>query len=171
METEAKKLFTSTLQELISSLLSLTEEELNAKPDSGGWTVAQVGDHLLNSYGVVNVLKGKGIETEKDPAGKVPVIKHQFLYNTTKTTSPEGILPSTEYIAKEKLIKDLRIRFREFEEVIEQKDLTKIAVGYELPVLGALTRLEWIYFTSYHTQRHIQQIKKINAQFDKLCRA
>lgn len=171
METEAKNLFTATMEELVNSLSLFTEEELNTIPESGGWTIAQVGDHLLKSYGIVNLLKGEGIETDRDPAGKVSAIKQEFLYNTTKSNSPEGILPSTGEISREKLLEGIKQKIEEFQQVIVYMDLHMIVTGYELPVLGKLSRLEWIYFTSYHTQRHLQQIERIAANLGQLRRA
>lgn len=161
MNTEARNILTDAMQELVHSISNLTEEELNTVPAFGGWTIAQVGDHLLKSYGVVKILKEEGIKTSRDPAEKVQIIKEEFLFNTNKTTAPLEIHPSAGVISKKQLLEGIRHKILEFCELIDQNDLRKIVTGFKLPVLGTLTRLEWIYFTSYHTQRHLKQIEKI----------
>lgn len=151
-----------TFKELIEILSSLTEEQLNTIPFKGSWTAAQVGDHLLQSYGVAETMNGKVARTERPADANVKQIEAIFLDFSTKLQSPEFIIPTNDHINKEKLIKDLSGKAGEILHTVKTQDLTLTCLDFELPGTGTLTRLEWACFVYCHTARHIHQLKKIS---------
>ena len=48
-------------------------------------------------------------------------------------------------------------------EGIRLLDLSATCLDFEMPGIGALTRLEWLWFYVWHTQRHLRQVKNIYA--------
>lgn len=67
---DVKKLVSETLQELRKKLASFTEENLNRLPYENSWTAAQVFDHLLKSYSVVETLNGGVKDAGRNPLEK-----------------------------------------------------------------------------------------------------
>ncbi|MEO6845181.1 MAG: DinB family protein, partial [Ginsengibacter sp.] len=140
----------------------------NEIPFEGSWTVAQVGDHLLKSYGLVEVLNdGPVRKTERLPGKAVEQVKKIFLDFDAKYKSAEALLPTKEPIEKEKLLSDLQKRISQIREVSQTKDLTETCQGLPFKGIGELTRLEWLHVVLYHTQRHIHQMKNISKKINK----
>jgi hypothetical protein len=97
----------------------------------------------------------------RPPDQKVEEVRNLFLDFNIKMKSPEFIIPSNAPIDKERLLSSLGDRIEQINEVIQKKDLTEICEGFAIPEYGEFTRLEWLYFVLFHTQRHIHQLKDI----------
>jgi hypothetical protein len=150
-----------TTDELIQLISSTNEEQFNKIPFDGSWTIAQVGDHLLKSYGAVEILNGLVTKTERSPGEKIERIKEIFLDFDKKYQSDKSILPANAFIDKEIVLSELRIRIAQIHDVIRTKDLSGTCASVALPFFGEFTRLEWLSLILYHTQRHIHQMKNI----------
>ena len=153
--------FDKTSEELISLLSSFDQEQINVKPTGGGWSAAQVGDHLLQSYGVADTLKGKVSETTRPAGEKAEILKSIFLDFSTKFESPDFIIPTEKPIDKNQLLQGLREQFYQMRQVLTTEDLSLTCHDFVLPQIGELTRYEWLVFVMVHTQRHIHQIKQL----------
>ncbi|HXR83390.1 MAG TPA: DinB family protein [Hanamia sp.] len=150
-----------TFDELIQIVSCVSEKELNKVPFEESWTAAQVAEHLLKSYGIVELLNTPQFRTERPADEKKGQLKDFFLNFSLKAKAAPAILPSENLIDKEKLLNSLKKRIAEIKEVAQTKDLTEVCESIVLPVFGALTKLEWLYLVLYHTRRHIHQIKII----------
>ncbi|HYC30345.1 MAG TPA: DinB family protein, partial [Chitinophagaceae bacterium] len=152
----------TTFKELQQILSSLTEEQLNKVPFPGSWTAGQVGDHLLKSYGVAETLNGRSAKAERPYDEKVEQIKSVFLNFDLKLQSPDFIIPTNDHVNKDELLQNISEKTTIILQAVQTKDPTEICLDFGVPVLGNLTRLEWACFVYCHTQRHINQLKKIN---------
>ncbi|HEY5369476.1 MAG TPA: SRPBCC domain-containing protein [Hanamia sp.] len=167
MITQITTEFEKTSDELLQIILSTNEEPLYEIPFEGSWSVAQVGDHLLKSYGLVEALShGPVKKTERLPGIEIEKVKNIFLDFDAKYKSAEALLPTNERIEKEKLLSGLQKRISQIKEVIQTKDLTETCAGMPFKGIGELTRMEWIHVILYHTQRHNHQIKNIIKSFE-----
>ena len=151
----------ATLTELIYVLSSFDEGELNIVPFEGSWTAGQVGEHLRKSYDGIGTLCLKTKQTERAPDQFVGEIKKTFLDFSTKLKSPDFIIPDNKLYDKKELINSIETLSGQIRRVANTIDLSVTCVGFAFPVLGYLTTLEIIHFITYHTQRHIHQLKKI----------
>jgi len=150
--------------QVLEILSQLTETQLNKIPFEDSWTAGQVGEHILKySSGVVEVLNGKTVATERDPEEKVAQLEKIFLDFSTKMKSPAEIVPSDKKKHKERLLHSLSHAFDGIEKVGATEDLEVTCIPAEIPGLGTLTRTEWIVFFKVHTRRHIHQLEKIVA--------
>lgn len=159
-----QEVFTETenkLTELIHVLSTFEQDELNTIPFKGSWTAAQVGDHLLKSYGVVETLSGAVTTTERPPDEKVELIRSVFLDFDLKMNSPESIIPSADVIDKDRLILALKDKREELLSTIKTINLNETCADFAIPEFGEFTRLEWVFLVIFHTQRHIRQLKDI----------
>jgi len=149
---------TSELQEIITST---GEEQLNAKPADGAWSIAQIAEHLRKSYAAVDVMNGNVQPTDRAPDEKVAAVRELFLDFNVKMKSPDAIVPPDDLIEKTRLQQGLEKRIAQFKEIILNKDLSPICVDFEIPGYGPFTRMEWMYFNILHTHRHVHQMKEI----------
>lgn len=153
----------TTFTELKNILSSLTEEQLNTTPFPGSWTAGQVGDHLLKSYGVAQTMNGRSAKAERPFDEKEEIIKSVFLDFDKKLQSPDFIIPTNDHISKEELLQAISDKAAVILQAAQTKDPAELCLDAELPVIGKLTLLEWACFVFCHTQRHINQLKKINS--------
>lgn len=153
--------FQQETRELLRLLFSLEEDELNKVPFEGSWTAAQVGDHLLKSYGVAETINGTTGPTQRAADEKLGPIRELFLNFDIKFESPDFIVPSAGPIAKKALLDGLKEKLEQIQAVISRESMAETCLDFELPGSGTLTRLEWIGFVAVHTRRHNHQLKKI----------
>lgn len=161
MLVPVRQKFSAVTDELLELLKKFSPAELNIAPIRDKWTAGQIGDHLFKSYAVVRTLKGGLTISERPPDQKVEEIRNLFLDFSIEMDSPEAILPSEEFLHKEALIEGLRERIEQLRQIVNKEDLTFICTDFAIPEYGHFTRLEWIYFTIFHTQRHNHQVKNL----------
>lgn len=160
-KNEIRSEVVETVNELFKIVSSLNEKQLNFKPSEESWSAGQVADHLIKSYGAKDLLMGKAGATQRAIDENVDELKDIFLDFDTKLASPEFILPTEERINKEVQINKLQEKVNEIIAFSEQQDLADTCLDFEFPGIGYMTKLEWLHFFNYHTQRHIRQIKGI----------
>ena len=163
---DTRKKLTSELQatreDLLNTLSAVNATEINTVPFEGSWTAGQVGDHLLKSNtGILHVINGKVEKTVRTPDANTATIKKIFLDFSTQMKSPKEILPSTQPLEKDTLINSTKTILEGLQKASEDLELSETCLDWGLPNLGSLTRLEWLYFSAYHTQRHTHQLKNI----------
>lgn len=151
----------TTFDELVQLVSSGSEKRLNEIPFEGSWSAAQVAEHLLKSYRIVDLLKTPQIKTQRSTDEKVELLKSVFLNFNQKAKSAAEILPSDELINKEDLLNSLKKRTDEIKKVIQTENFSEICESIAVPVFGTMSKLEWLHLIMYHTQRHINQIKNI----------
>jgi len=148
---------------VIDELNLFSEEQLNLVPFAGSWTGGQVGEHLLKSAGVVQVVFGRTAPTtDRAPDEKVPMLRI-FLDFSIKMKSPDFILPSEGFHARQPLIDGLQKDWQRLGEAVDTLDLSETCLDFEMPGVGQLTRLEWVSFYVYHSKRHLHQLRNILA--------
>ena len=146
---------------LLRVLAAFSEQQLNTVPFAGSWTGGQVAEHLIKSGGVARTIYGKVAPAGRQPDEKVGPIKGVFLDLTTKLQSPDFIVPSEGPHSKRDVMDPLADIWEGLGKAVGELDLTQECQDFELPVMGKLTRLEWIWFYVAHTQRHSHQLKNI----------
>lgn len=148
-----------TLEQLIAQF---GPESFNEIPFEGSWTAGQCVQHIKLSAGtIISVLEGNVADTSRDPAEKLPVISEVFLNFETKMKSPDFIDPEMKIYDAERFAAFFAKFKPELHEAANRLDLTKTCLDFEVPSMGKMTRLEWIAFVLFHTQRHTHQLQKI----------
>jgi len=155
------QVFNETTNELLQLLGSLTEEQLNGVLIPGKWTPGQLGLHLYKAYAAIYILKGNTKSTERPIDQKVSMIKNILLNFDKFYDAPSDIIPTNELIQKERLLNGLRERIAQYTEVLHNEDLSLICTDFAIPQYGQFTRLEWLWNDTYHTVRHVDQLKKM----------
>lgn len=161
MHTEIVKSMKTSFEELIQLLSNLDQQQLNEVPFEGSWTAAQVGDHLFQSYELIDILRENAEQASRPIDQKVQDIQELFLNFEVKFQSPVSILPYKGVIDKVELLHGLECRTKQLIDFAGANDLSLICAGFEFPGFGTLTRLELLTFIDVHTRRHIHQLKNI----------
>ncbi|MXN91040.1 DinB family protein [Flavobacterium sp. Sd200] len=152
----------TALGETITLLSGFDEKDLNTVPFEGSWTAAQVGRHLFKSQdGIDTLLAAATPAADRAPDARAEEFKKIFLDFSTKMKSPDFILPENKEFDKERLIQSLTDTKEKMVEAVQENDLTGIALLPDAHPLKGSTKLEIVYFVTYHTMRHNHQIKKI----------
>jgi hypothetical protein len=159
MEYKTAEAFEEVSDAFVDIIKNLDEEALNTKPADGGWSPGQIGDHIRKSYASVDTMNGNSRETERAPDARIPQIKSIFLNFDIKMDAPEAVLPTEKRVDKQRLLDALELRIRQSIDVIDSQDLARTCTDFEIPEYGPFTRLEWLWFNIYHTQRHLKQLR------------
>lgn len=149
----------TAVAELVSLMAPLNEGQVNTVPFAGGWNAGQLFRHVTKSTnGMVRALLAEARPAMREPAENVGQLRRSFLDFSTKMKSPAFIVPEDEYYEKEQSVAELDTALQQLRASAERADLQELVKG--LP-LGDVTKLEILHFVVYHTQRHVQQMRKI----------
>lgn len=141
---------------------SFTEEDVNKVPFPDSWTAAQTSDHLRKvGYKTDEVLSAKSEPGNRQPYERASEFRAIFLNFDTKFKSPDFVAPELKTYDKQRLIDSLLKLKDEIIKAAYTADLTETAPLPDEHPLQGITKLELLYFLTYHTQRHNQQIEKI----------
>ncbi|MEP7166091.1 MAG: DinB family protein [Ferruginibacter sp.] len=148
-----------SLSDMTGLVSSLDENEINTVPYKDSWTTGQLLRHVTKSTNGM----AKAMIMESKPAGRAPGekilhLQKAFLDFTTKMKSPDFIVPEEGPYGKQDSINEINRSFEQFKDNTDKANLHDMVEG--LP-LGEITKLEILHFVLYHTQRHLQQLKKI----------
>ncbi|GGA98556.1 DinB family protein [Puia dinghuensis] len=163
-KTELAAQVKQTGANIIHTIAAFTGEQFNSTPSYGGWTAGQVAEHLLLSAGVAEVIAGRtSPTTDRQPDTHLAMIAGVFLDFSTKLPSPDYIIPAEGYYDKEEMLNKIKLVWDKIGEGTRLLDLSATCLDFEFPGVGPMTRLEWIWFYVWHTQRHLHQLKNIYA--------
>ena len=148
--------------QLLDAIDGVSEEKLNTQPSGGGWTIGQVAEHLIKvETATIRLFTGDVRNCDRDPEKNIPAIKSRFLDFDNKMKAFGPIVPDDEPKEKQKVLSKLQDLRQRLISMIEIEDLTKLVTGFEHPLFGILTKVEWLSFHIYHSRRHTKQIQKI----------
>lgn len=154
----------ATAQDIIGTFALTPVTDLDRVPFEGSWTAAQLAEHIVLSLSSgISLINGDTQATDRAPDKYVKDVKDLFLNFDLKFKSAPIITPEDKDYDKEALTGELRSRFNNLINLAQTKDLTDTCLAAEFKGIGYLTGLEWAYQQVYHTQRHIQQLKDIQA--------
>lgn len=146
--------------EFFTIVSSFNEKEINTIPFEGSWTAAQVAEHVRKSNnGIAQALQMQGKKDERDPGERIHELKNIFLDFEKKFKSPEFIIPAQTNYDKKDLVERLS---RSIDRIKKERESTDLSEVIQLSVLGTISKMELLHFVTYHTQRHIHQLKNIS---------
>jgi uncharacterized damage-inducible protein DinB len=152
--------FEAATNAFLDIVAALSQEEINAVPFAGSWTVAQVTEHLCKSdNAMIQALNGPVQPANRPPDKMVNKLREIFLDFSTKLPAPEFIIPEAGTHDKDDLLNFFKAGREQIGKAIKTLDLTATC---HMPIFGEPTRLELIAFIIFHTQRHTNQVKHIS---------
>ena len=159
-------------EDLVDLLSHFTPESFNHKGSDPSWTAGQVAEHLFIMDRVtLMMLEGPAIPTNRPPDSKLPQVQGAMEDEETKRVAPDIVQPSAGPKDPQYLADSIKKQRAQIKESILQKDLTEACTAGKHPSIGTMTRLEWVYFTIYHTRRHLAQLRRLGAKTQGLEKA
>ncbi|HEX8545510.1 MAG TPA: DinB family protein [Cytophagaceae bacterium] len=160
----------SATEEAISELTELMkgvqENKVNTIPYKGSWTAPQLLRHVTKSlHGMAGALGMEAKQAPRDPSVRVEQLKIIMQDSSNKLTPPDFIVPEEMIYEKNASIQALNSSFIDFKKIAESAKLNDLIEGFPL---GPITKFEIIHFVLYHTQRHLQQMKRICEALEEL---
>lgn len=165
---ETVDLLQATADEFDAAARAIPDAKWNLSPGTGGWSPAEVIEHLT----LVEVSTGKLI-TKKlfaepapeallaETAGKDEVLRGRLLDRELKITAPDFVSPSRRWATRD----EMREAFRTAREVTVMnlsdptRDLRRFIAPH--PVAGPLDARQWGLFLGLHVRRHLAQLDDI----------
>jgi hypothetical protein len=141
-----------------------------ARPPGGGWSVAEVVEHLAHTNRLFTQLLAKYvIELQGEPPDQVDAAGllerrrlRAVLDRTTRVESREWLLPVQNWTCDEALraLDDAHHALLRTVRAAEGLPLSRVT--YPHFILGELNLYEWIGFAGYHESRHADQIREVS---------
>ncbi|MDZ7714921.1 MAG: DinB family protein [Balneolaceae bacterium] len=154
-------------EELLEIIESVPEESFNASPSKNSWSPGQVVEHLIKvETGTLRSFSGPLEQCERNSEEKVEKIQDDFLNFKTKMTAFKPIIPDEKPKDKTKALNKMQDIRQRLVSLIDIQDLTELVAGFDHPLFGRLSKVEWIYFNIYHGKRHAHQIIQTMNQLD-----
>lgn len=159
MSKEVIESLAATRGRLLREIESLGFEELNRKPSSKGWSVAQICHHLFLTERaftqaiIYGYTKRDGKKAEQKP---IQLASDR----TKKAAAPQMVVPTDEPLERKEivdLLQESRSIFLEFYSQIEDKSVLA-EKSAKHPLFGYLPLNQWVELIYLHEDRHIEQI-------------
>jgi len=150
-------------QELLELLNSCTIPEL-AHKSGEAWSGFEVLEHILLTEKLVSMLLHRSTDARVDQPellgyGKLKRVMVNL--RAKKIQAPSPLQPR----GLVRTIGDFKVAFLEQrKKLVDEITAGKIVVDNSIhkhPVLGEMTKADWLYFIPLHTKRHIEQIRDI----------
>jgi len=152
-------------QFLKNTIADIPEKILLQEPGPDQWSIHTILDHLrVTDKGVYRLCKTEATPTDRSPMLIINQMKEKFKNRDVKLPAPKTVLPYYDGKSKDELILELE-EIRSL--MIDQGEALgwhEVLDGFPHPITGTMTRLEWLYFSIYHTERHILQIDSTLSQ-------
>lgn len=154
-----------------AAVAELTDDQLNARPAEGTWSIAQIVEHVAivnegmsricakllskaEAAGMTNDgsvrISNKFVETAAEAAAKK--------LKAPEMVEPVGGIPAADSIAK---LDELQSRFAELRSKFETVNGTDPKFPH--PYFGDLSAQDWLVLCGAHEARHLRQIRKLAA--------
>ena len=164
---------------LVARVERLDDSAQNSRPAEGGWTVAEIVEHLatlerqLSQLATMMLGKvesaasaaggGGGQSDAAGTSGFQPFSLDDLVEQarTRKFVSPEQVRPAGGVPVSDSLarLRESRAAFEALRPRIERADLS--AAVYPHPAFGPLNLYRWLAFIGIHEERHLNQIERL----------
>ncbi|MBL7813151.1 MAG: DinB family protein [Bacteroidetes bacterium] len=157
-----RKEFQEITESVKHTIMSFGEDRFLWKPGPDKWCAAEVVEHLWISDRSGYFAMVKKVEpSERDPFQKIAELQARMEQPDLKLQAPEGAQPKGAFATIPQAVETwygLRLKISD---LALTEDLTLMALGFEHPRLGLMTRAEWLKFLSWHAGHHHRQLQRL----------
>ena len=156
-------------KELLQSFAGVPVDRLGQRPSAGGWSVAEILEHLgMVESGVARLIAKRagrareaGLGEEKSTESVLPSFdQHRAKLDTMKMQSPTTVQPRANVDLSEALqgLETSRESLRAA--AVAANGLSLGEIKHTHPLLGELDLYQWLIFLGQHEARHRKQIER-----------
>lgn len=157
---------------LLNSFNTLNQAELEFKPTENTWSILECVEHVfLIGEAVLKVVetppKTEKAENEKTELfGEEKLNKLLVINRAFKVPAPDFVCPKGRFTKSTDAIQDINFIINKIIHHINSNPIDLETITIKHPVLGAMTKIDWIHFMISHTNRHILQIEELKTLAD-----
>ena len=162
----------NSVNEYSNFLNTLSEEDFQKSPESGGWSYSEVYSHIFQSnlgslIAAEKCINGTGERTRKGTQWVARAILFFGYFPPVKIKAPARIAAMVSKIDKEQarnLIVKFKSRLSDISPGIEK---TSPDIKIMHPRLGLLNARQWFRFIEIHSRHHQKQLERIGKNFTR----
>jgi hypothetical protein len=148
-------------ENILNFLETINDEKANKKRLADDWTILECMEHVfITEKGIYKLLNSSDLFGNQ-PSKK---IENMESYRSGKFKAPDMTLPRGRFQS----VDELRNAFLLLREQMGQYILLELPKAgeetYSHPVIGPITKPQWIEFALEHSQRHLLQMEKVLRQ-------
>lgn len=149
---------------LLNAVNGLSDEQLNAHPEAGRWSIIQVLDHLyLMERAITKSIADKLKSDDSTPAVDKPI--ELTLNREVKVQAPPFVIPSESFQTLNEVKDKLSETRKAFIRVVDQaKENDLEQKSFPHPLFKELSLKQWISFVGLHEKRHLMQIEELKSK-------
>jgi DinB family protein len=156
-------------KELLQTFAEVPRDRLARRPSGGGWSVAEILDHLrIVESGVARLItkrvgraREQGLGDEKSTESVLASFdRHRAKLDSATMQAPETVLPRADADINEALagLESSRQALRAA--ALAASGLSLGEIKHTHPILGELDLYQWLIFVGQHEGRHKKQIER-----------
>jgi hypothetical protein len=161
-----EKIQTNTL-ELLKSFNSLSHDEIKFKPSEKIWSVLECVEHIFLIAEAVSKVISTPEGAVKNENDKTELFGEQKLNillvsnRAFKVPAPDYVSPKGRFVKSEDAVQNINSVMGKIILHIDSHTIDVETHTIKHPVLGEMTKVDWIHFMIAHTNRHILQIEEL----------
>lgn len=160
----------ATRKLFLDSIEGLSEAQWTFKPSAGGWSIAEVAEHIaLSESTIMSMVRDRILKSPADPAvaartkGNDAALMANIRDRSTKAQAPEMLKPANKWATREALTAAFKdARDKNIAWVRETQDDLRLHAAPH-PAFKELDGYQWVLLLSGHTERHTMQILEVKA--------
>ncbi|MBO0997141.1 DinB family protein [Bacillus sp. SD075] len=151
-------------EELLHAVNGLSDEQLNAHPETGRWSIIQVLDHLyLMERAITKSISDKLKSDDSFPAVDKPI--ELTLNREVKVLAPPFVIPSESFQTLSEVKDKLSESRKAFVQVVDDaKEMDLEQKSFPHPLFKDLSLKQWITFVGLHEKRHLLQMEELKTK-------
>ena len=166
--TDVIQMLEAGRQELASAVSGISEEQAQASPGPGHWSVLQCLEHLTT---VEELFLGRLKQAPRTGAPPVDKQKEAELARripdrTTKAQSPERALPTGRFRTLAEAVEGFHGARNKTIDFARQESANLYAIASEHARFGPLNGIEVLVFINGHARRHTAQIREVRKELE-----
>lgn len=157
---------------LFNSFNKLNQAELEFKPSENVWSILESVEHIFliaeAVYKVISTLPG-ATTSDNDKYelfGEQKLNKLLITNRAFKVPAPEYVSPKGRFLNSTDAIHHIAIIIDKIIHHINSNTIDLETNTIKHPVLGAMTKVDWVHFMIAHTNRHVLQIEELKTLGD-----
>lgn len=167
-KTDAIKYLKKTRKELEKSVKGLSKEQMTYKPEDGGWSVAEIVEHIIIVEGALKgMLEGKIKAGENlDQKAEVKMTDEQVVGLITDRSSSiqtqDQFQPTGKFSESKEAIEAFDSQRENIVDWLKDSDADMRNYVNEFP-FGKIDAYQTVLFMAGHTERHTAQIEEVKS--------
>ena len=141
---------------------SVDEHIFDNKPSDNEWSVKDCCEHIIIiEKALTYIFQGNIEKTTKDPERKIELIRNVFQDFEKKYPAPEPFRPAGAVQNKAEVKEKFSKTRNELLRIGDKMNWIDVCLDFRHAGFGVMTRVEWIYFCIYHTERHLNHRRSV----------